>query len=167
MRTQMKSLSSQNRPLGHQTRSQPAVYGNGNRFKQPWTSELESPSEQSAKSITIADLNKDGYLDLIFPLYASAFSEIRWGNANGYSAKNVTRLEANGTPHAFVADLDGDGWLDVGFTSRFMQNGRTVNSETYVDWSDPQGVLTRTALQGFTTLDATVADFMRRGRSPR
>src|SRR4029077_5513524 len=103
-------------------------------------------------------------------------SEIWWGGASGYDPGNVTKLEANSSPHAVVADLDRDGWLDLVFTSGSgnIKNGQVVvggdgilgkthNSETYIYWGSPEGFRSRTAVESFTALEATVADFNRDG----
>src|SRR5262249_37797690 len=122
-------------------------------------------SARALESSAIADLNKDGFLDLIFPLASVSHSEIWWGSSQGFKPDQVTRLEANGAPHAVVADLDGDGWLDVIFTSGLNPTTRSVNSLGFIYWGGPEGFsrTARTGLEGFTTLDATVADFNRDG----
>ena len=136
------------------------VWGNQNRFQQTRTTEIEllAPAIQAN---TIADLNKDGYLDLIFPHRHAEFFEIRWGSSQGYQQAAVTNLEANGSPHIIVADLDQNGWLDIIATNSQTPSRRTTHTETYVYWGDAEGFSTssRTSLEGFVSLDASVADF--------
>ena len=153
------------------------VYGNENRFKEARTSsELPLSGFLGAQALSIADLNKDGQFDLIFPMSDIAQSEIWWGSASGYDPQRVTKFEANGAPHACVADLDHDGWLDVVFTSAFEKRksgqpvvgsggirGVTQNSETFIYWGSPEGFKTRNEVESFTALDATVADLNRDG----
>lgn len=140
------------------------VWGNAARFKQARTDTIEL-SGPGIESNAVADVNKDGYLDLIFPVANSAYSEIWWGSQTGYAPSKVTKLEANGAPHAVVADLDRDGWLDVVFTAGLDANKRSVNSLAFIYWGSAEGFSTaaRTGVEGFTTLDATVADFNRDG----
>ena len=117
------------------------------------------------EATAIADLNKDGFLDLIFPEAGSGVSEVFWGTAAGYSADNVLRLKANGAPHAVPADLDNDGWLDLIFASGFSNEQHSVHTNTLIYWGSPLGFSEKAliAVEGFTTLDATVADFNRDG----
>ena len=140
------------------------VWGTAGRFENPEVSrwDLDGPAIEST---AIADLNKDGFLDLIYPEAGTEISEIFWGSAEGYRPDNVLAIKANGTPHAVPADLDNDGWLDLVFASGFSQEKNTVHVDTLIYWGGPQGFSedSRTGFEGFTTLDATVADFNRDG----
>jgi hypothetical protein len=84
-----------------------------------------------AKGISVADLDRDGYLDLV--LY-NALPEsgiyVYWGGKDGYATTERTALPfgSGGTPA--VADLNGDGHLDIIATN----NGRDRNAILY--WGD-------------------------------
>jgi len=139
------------------------VWGNANRFKDPKVNKwiLNFPGIESN---AIADLNKDGFLDLIFPGGNAEISEIFWGSPQSYSPDNVLRLKTNGTPHAVPADLDKDGWLDLIFASGFSKANYTTHTNTQIYWGGPQGFSSSaTEFEGFTTLDASVADFNKDG----
>jgi hypothetical protein len=140
------------------------VWGNGSRFRQARTTELKL-SGPAIESSAIADLNRDGYLDLIFPLGLSDHSEIWWGGSQGYKSDNTSRLQTNGSPHVAVADLDQDEWLDLIFTSGHSLSKQSANTQTLIYWGGPKGFSpdSRTGFEGFTSLDATVADFNRDG----
>ncbi len=140
------------------------VWGNAQRFENAEISRW-SLLGPAIEATAIADLNKDGFLDLIFPEAGTEISEVFWGSASGYRADNVLRLKANGTPHAVPADLDDDGWLDLIFASGFSMEKYSVHTDTLIYWGSPQGFSehARTGVEGFTTLDATVADFNRDG----
>ena len=75
----------------------PYRLGNTDRFKEARTSgfQLSGPALESS---AIADLNKDGFLDLIFPMASVGHSEIWWGSSQGFKPDKVTRIEANGAP---------------------------------------------------------------------
>jgi hypothetical protein len=105
-------------------------------FKQARTRLLQL-SGPGLESNAIADLNKDGYLDLIFPLAASAHSEIWWGGSEGYNSDKVMKLEANGAAHAFVADLDGYGWPDLVASNH--QIGFDHAAGTNIYWGSNKG----------------------------
>ena len=153
------------------------VYGDDSRFKGARVSgDLRLSGRTGSQVPTIADLNRDGHLDLVFPMSDIGQSEIWWGGASGFDAGTVTKLETNGSPCAVPADLDGDGWLDLVFGSSMGPRksgqsalggtgirGVTQNSDTYIYWGSAAGFKTRNAVESFVALDATVADFNRDG----
>ncbi|MFN0165373.1 MAG: FG-GAP repeat domain-containing protein [Bryobacteraceae bacterium] len=140
------------------------LWGNANRFKDARTTEFELGAA-STEANTIADLNRDGYLDLIFPQGMSDQSEIWYGSAEGYRPQNHKLIDADGAPHAAVADLDADGWLDVVFTAATTATRPTTNLKAWIYWGSPNGFSTaaRTPLENYTGLDAAAADFNRDG----
>ena len=157
------------------------VYGSARQFKEARTetfSLIGGAGTTGAIALSIADLNKDGHLDLVFPLIDIDRSQIRWGGPNGYASGRVTTLETNGATHAGVADLDRDGWLDVVFTSGLRGKrlpdqpvvggtgveGTTRNSFSFIYWGNPQGELKeRTQFETYNALDVTIADLNRDG----
>jgi hypothetical protein len=78
---------------------------------------------KSGGGVTTADLNRDGYLDLIYSTgfgrkgETPARGQILWGAAAGYSIQHATELTLDiAFSHApNVADLDRDGFLDLVF----------------------------------------------------
>ena len=140
------------------------LWGNGERFRGARTNEFEL-SAGGTEANTIADLNRDGWLDLVFPLAGAVSSEIWYGSEDGYRRERSERLPANGSPHAAAADLDDDGWLDLMLTSGADPTRYTVNTPTLIYWGSQQGFTTvpPTEIEGYTALDATVADFNRDG----
>jgi len=66
----------------------------------------------------IADLNYDGYPDLIHMGWrAQAHGTIYWGTASGPDPQNTTLLPVSNSEAVATADLDGDGYLDLVFAS--------------------------------------------------
>ena len=156
--TVQKQLDAQRRVLAV------ILWGNGQRYEGARTTEWEL-SSLSTLANAIADLNRDGYLDLIFPLGASEHAEIWYGSENGFSRGDSQGLPVDGPPHAVPADLDRDGWLDLIFTSGTDMKRFTVNTRTFIYWGGPKGFSpsNRTQLEGYTGLDGTVADLNRDG----
>ena len=81
---------------------------------------LELPTVGAAKA-RVADLNKDGFLDIVFPNgvqeYVGVFkSYIYWGSDNGkfsWSEANRTTLDSVSPETATVDDINDDGYLDI------------------------------------------------------
>lgn len=156
------------------------VHGDGRRFASAHVSSfpVSGPAKTvGAIAMTVADLDRDGYLELIVPLLDIGIAEIWWGGAGGYSPARVDRCETNGASAALVADLDGDGWLEVVFTSGLRGRvrpgqvvvggtgieGSTRNSESIIHWGGPRGFQGETRLETYNALDGTVADLNRDG----
>ncbi|MEO0165535.1 MAG: FG-GAP-like repeat-containing protein [candidate division WOR-3 bacterium] len=61
---------------------------------------------------SVADLNGDGYLDIVF--FAVGNPVIYWGSGSGYSDSNRFMIPIQvWTSAGFVCDLNGDGYLDI------------------------------------------------------
>lgn len=90
------------------------------------------PVEARGFGATTADLNRDGWLDVVFgDLYGNC-TRIYYGTADGYRAENVRILNAGGAFFVRTVDLNGDGLLDI-VTPRIREN-RTV-----IFWNSPDG----------------------------
>ncbi|MFC1712145.1 FG-GAP-like repeat-containing protein [Candidatus Poribacteria bacterium] len=90
---------------------------------------------------SIADLNNDGYLDVIFSNHHHSQSFIYWGSASGdYSDGNKTGLPTRSAVGNSVADLDNDGYLDIVFSNAY--DGATYNTNSFIYWGSPVGFST-------------------------
>ncbi len=80
-------------------------------------------SENLASTSNVADLNKDGYLDIIVGFFNPPDGTrtdlvIYYGSENGYSRSDRVAIPSpgrSGSPN--VADYNNDGWLDIAVTS--------------------------------------------------
>jgi hypothetical protein len=99
---------------------------------------------------TIADLNKDGWLDIFLTSYGGEVSGNRpsliyWGSQDGFDQKPRTELPSYGSSGSLAADFDRDGWPDVlvcnhrqaGSYAEPLPHRHTCNSMLY--WGSPQG----------------------------
>lgn len=107
------------------------------------TNKTELPT-QGAVDNTIADLNGDGFLDIIFcnsrygtGLNVSYKSVIYWGSASGFSIDNKTELPTSFAFGCSVADLDGDGYLDIVFSNH--RNDVSYDVDSIIYWGSASG----------------------------
>lgn len=92
-----------------------------------------------AHGVCCADLNRDGYLDLVFAGFDYPDILIFYGGPDGYDANNPQRItmeidgEVLNEPRWIVlADLNNDGWLDL-----FVPQ---IGSErSFILWNGPSG----------------------------
>jgi hypothetical protein len=121
------------------------------------TPSLKNPVEleaYQAEDCAIADLNHDGYLDLVFSNYMSDSTRslpifIYWGGKNGYSNAHRTDLPAESSAGVQTVDLNGDGYADIIVHNHVKDGRHTIPS--YIYWNSPNGFDRdrRTELPGF------------------
>jgi len=97
------------------------------------------------EDVKAADLNGDGWLDLIVATYRLRGSMhydlgtyIYWGSPNGFDPTNVQYLPAYSAVGATVADWDGDGYLDL-FLPNYHYGNTRESVASYLYWGGPKG----------------------------
>ncbi|MBN2620338.1 VCBS repeat-containing protein [candidate division WOR-3 bacterium] len=94
------------------------------------------PMSWGITNIEVADLNLDGWYDILFVDYhvtAPGVIRIYWGSSTGYNPGNVALLDAPCGAHGIsIAELNGDTYLDLVFQGWY-------DVASYVYWGSDQG----------------------------
>ena len=102
----------------------------------------------------VADLNQDGYDDVVQPSHYNGSyyttSYIYWGSANGISDSDSTALATNSPYDCAIEDMDQDGYLDIYLPA--YAGGR----ESFVYWGSSSGTYDDTNRTGLLYADYTL-----------
>lgn len=114
-----------------------------------------------------ADVNGDGWLDLIVSQIIGPRCFILWGGPEGFSKDRMQVLHTDGVASATVADLNGNGYPDLMLASH-MSTMKNDKYESYVTiyWGGPEGYKEnrKTQLPTYCSNTCTVGDFSGQGK---
>ena len=117
--------------------------------------------------VLAADVNGDGWLDLIVSQIIGPRCFILWGGPEGYSTERMQVLHTDGVASATVADLNGNGYPDLLLASH-MSTKKKDKYESYVTiyWGGPEGYKEnrKTQLPTYCSNTCTVGDFSGQGK---
>src|SRR5581483_7140231 len=140
------------RRLGKDTEADSFIYyGSANGFSEDRKVGLPT---MAGYDPSVADLNRDGWLDIVFPNYSATRAGKRtlpvyiyWGGPGGFDRKRRQELPADAGTGSMITDFDGDGFLDL-FVACHRQDGsrdeagkphrHQTNSLIY--WGGPDGL---------------------------
>ena len=115
--------------------------------------------ERNLGSSNVADLNRDGYLDLVLGAFEAKkgknYLVIRYGSKEGFTPAGRLALPFDyRTVGSLVADLNGDDWLDTAFVS-------SQQNRLHILWGGPEGFSTerRSQLRIPFPISLETADF--------
>jgi hypothetical protein len=116
----------------------------------------------------LADLDRDGWLDLLLPQRGPAegtevSSFIYFGSPEGFRTENRTTVPSYVPYQNTITDLDRDGWLDLVLTA--YGGEVSGNRPSLIYWGEPEGfgVRPRTELPTYGSSGSVALDFDRDG----
>ena len=116
------------------------VYWGGPKGYSP-ANRLELPTVGS-EDASVADMNRDGYLDLVISSYHAGDhrnhpSYVYWGSVHGLNLEGATLLPTKSASGVLVADFNADGWKDILFACH--TDGTNHRTESFLYWGGRPG----------------------------
>ncbi len=119
------------------------------------TDRMQTLKMDVVKAVTVADVNGDGWLDLVCPAYKNdrsrqTPSRIFLGGSDGFSQQRLIELPTNSGTGSIVSDFNSDGYQDVFFYNHrrdgSQQRAHDVSlhvSDSFLYWGGRDGFQTR------------------------
>ena len=123
-------------------------WGGGNGLSAARRTELPT---HEVNAVEIADVNRDGYADVVFANGKGAVSYVYLNHRGEFGADRRIELPTSDARGVAAADVNGDGFADV-----FLTNHQTAGNPftlSYLYWGGPEG-LARNKRQAFQTTGA-------------
>ncbi|MFA6568812.1 MAG: VCBS repeat-containing protein [Victivallales bacterium] len=140
-------------------------YGSANGFSEKNSKEIimeyEGKIYKEPRFLALADLNNDGWLDLVIPIINEEESFVLWGGPDGFSFDNKQVFKVRHACNAKVADLNNDGYPELIFGGHTQSISGAHDSFVYIYWGSPEGYSEdrRTLIPSNAVNSMAVADF--------
>ena len=135
------------------------MFGSASGFSEQAMQAFELKGTRASAN-NIADLNQDGYLDLIFSDGYFGNVNILWGGREGYSESRMwSKFISGGSLE--LADLNHDGRLDFIFAGGFDPKTKSRNTKTRIYFGSASGLpedKPSSELEAYQTLEVGIAD---------
>ena len=117
------------------------------------------------RRMCLGDMNNNGWLDLVVAPTAQERCSILWGGPEGFSPQCRQDLPIGTGTTCAVADLTGNGYLDLVVGSGTPTFGAPHDSWLYIFWNGPEGLRPHrhTELHTQKAIDFAIADFNNNG----
>ena len=129
---------------GHKSSDLLVFYGTENGFDLEHPERIHMEWDDTVCSsplwIYLADLNNDGWLDLVVPQSQGDRSLILWGGPEGFSMERSQVLSVWKAACARAADLNGNGYLDLLMGGGKPSLAEPDDSFVHVYWNGPDGI---------------------------
>jgi len=125
----------------------------------------------SVRFHTIADLDGNGWVDILFPNFIDEELVLFWNDALGFDPEKKTVLPMRSAVTVEVADLNGNGYLDIIVPNMYDTNpepgkagahsfGGSPQGDTFIYWGGPEGydAERRTILPSVGSADVVASD---------
>ena len=124
----------------------------------------EFPLPEATNFPTLADLDRDGFLDMINHSTIGR-SNVLWGSATGFGTREPLFLKTDAATTSRVADLDGNGWLDLIFMGGYSLETKSFRANSYIYYGSSKGFLelTPVLLSGYSSIESGIGDLDRDG----
>jgi len=86
----------------------------------------------NASSIVVADINNDGYQDIVAAIDNSDHSVVYWGRREGFSTDDKADIPLSNAGDIVVGDIDGDGDLDMVASSAQDNDIQVLKGPQYI-----------------------------------
>ena len=118
-------------------------------------------AEGRSSSPTIADYNKDGWLDIVVNSYSKDLLRVFWGSAEGFKEENQQVITLPSVIDIETADLNNDGYLDLIASSYDDKVNNHHDTGVMLFWGSADGFMEWNAqwLPSSTVLGPLAADF--------